>query len=154
MKKFKLIALALTSLFVFATFSTAAPSKDFGVVDLNKVIDNYTEAQKVAADLKVKENELQGFVEDAQKKVKEAKSPVEKKNLEEKFSEEFNIKRNAYVKSQSEKWDTIESNILKGIQEIYTRKKLEMVFNKQSVIVGGTDITDELIKNLNETVKK
>ncbi|OGI00177.1 MAG: hypothetical protein A2Y25_00320 [Candidatus Melainabacteria bacterium GWF2_37_15] len=154
MKKFKLIALTLISLFVFTTFSTAAPSKDFGVVDLNKVIDNYTEAQKVAADLKVKENELQGFVEDAQKKVKEAKSPVEKKNLEEKFSEEFNIKRNAYVKSQSEKWDTIESNILKGIQEIYTRKKLEMVFNKQSVIVGGTDITDELIKNLNETVKK
>ena len=154
MKKFKLLALTLISLFVFTTFSTATEAKDMGVVDLNKVIDNYTEAQKVAADLKVKENELQSFVEEAQKKIKDGKTPVEKKNLEDKFSEEFNIKRNAYVKAQSEKWDKVEDNILKGIQEIYTRKKMEMVFNKQSVILGGTDITDELIKNLNESAKK
>lgn len=139
---------------VFASFTVSAKPGDFAVVDLGKVVDNYTAAQKVAADLKIKESELQKFLIDAQKKVKEAKTPVEKNNLENKLSEEFNIKRNVFIKEQTEKWDVIENNIFKVIEEFYKTKKYEMVFNKQSVIIGGTDITDELIKKLNETPKK
>lgn len=159
MKKFKLVVSLLVCLLVFASvsvnaFSVSGNSRDFGVVDLNKVVDNYTKAQEVSAELKVKESELQKFVMKAQQKVKNAKTPLEKKNLEEKFGEEFNIKRQAFVKEQSEKWEAVENDIYDSIEEIYKDKKFDMVFNKQGVIIGGEDITDELIKKLNKEAKK
>ncbi len=154
MKNFKLFISFMAALLVLSSFSAQAKSGDFGVVDLSKVVDNYTEAQKVSADLKVKETDIQKFLLDAQKKVKAAKTPLEKKNLEEKFGEEFNIKRKAFIKEQTEKWEKIENTIFAEIEELSKRKKFEMVFNKQSVIVGGTDITEELIKKLNQKAKK
>lgn len=154
MKIFKLALSLLASMIVFTCFSAQSQAKDFGVVDLSKVIDNYTEAQEVAADLKVKEAKLKEFVLEAQNKIKAAKTPVEQKNLEEKFGQEFNLKRSAYAKEQTEKWGNIEDKIYNAIESMYKEKKMEMVFNKQSVIVGGTDITEELIKNLNKDAEK
>lgn len=154
MKKSGLFISVLVSLFLVTSCHAFVKNDEFGVVDLNKVIDNYTEAQKVTADLKVKESKLQEFVLEAQKKIKEAKTPVEKKNLEEKFGEEFNIKRNAYAKEQAEKWEQIENDIYKEIEELHSKKNFDMVFNKQSVIIGGVDITEELLKRLNDEAKK
>jgi len=140
-KKIKLFAFLVMSFCIFASCSVQAKAGDFGVVDLTKVVDNYTESQKLTAELKVKESELQKFLIDAQNKVKNAKTPLEKKNLEEKLGEEFNIKRTAFIKEQAEKWGVIENKILAEIDNFAKIKRFEMVFNKQSVIVGGVDIT-------------
>jgi len=131
-----------------------ASAKSPGVVDLTKVIENYTKAQEVSADLKVKETELQKFIADAQKKINDAKTPLEKKNIEEKLSEEFNIKRNVFAKEQAEKWQQIEEEIIVKINEVSKEKNLELILNKQAVIIGGEEITEEVIKRLNESVKK
>jgi len=154
MKKLRLLISTLICMVVFVSCTSAASAKDFGVVDLNKVIENYTKAQEVTADLKVKEAELQKFVVEAQKQLKEADTPVEKKNLEEKLGEQFNIKRQAFAKEQTQKWQEIEDEIFEQIEEMAKNKNLEMVFNQKSVIVGGVDITDEVIKQLNESVAK
>ena len=155
MKKLKLFTLLLSSLFVFTFFSAAAEAaKEIGVVNLNKVIENYSKAQEITANFKIKESELQQFVLNAQKKIKEAKTPLEKKNLEENLGEQFNLKRNAYAKEQSEKWQMIEADILNKTKALSKQKKFEMILNKSGVIVGGVDITDELIKKLNQDAKK
>lgn len=148
------ICLLFSMLMLTTAYTAKAKSTDFGVVDLNKVIDNYTQAQEVAAEIKVKEAELQKFLMDAQKKVKEAKTPVEKKNLEERLGEEFNIKRNAFVKEQSEKWEKVENNIFETIEELHKKNKFDLTFNQKSVIIGGTDITEEVIKELNKNAKQ
>lgn len=150
----KLLACLFACMLTFASYSTEAKPEDYGVVDLNKVIDNYTKAQEVSAELRVKESELQKFLVDAQKKVKDSKTPLEKKNLEEKLGEEFNIKRGAFIKEQSEKWENIENEIFKTIEEIQKRKKFDLVFNKQGIILGGNDITEEIISELNKGAKK
>ena len=64
MKSLKITFSTLLCFVMFASFSLAAQAKDFGVVNLNKVIENYSEAQKVSADLRVKESELQKFVQE------------------------------------------------------------------------------------------
>lgn len=97
---------------------------------------------------------LTQFALDATKKIEEAETPVEKKNLDEKLSQQFNIKKNAFAKEQSEKWESIQDNIFNCIEKVTKEKKLEMVFNKSAVIIGGVDITDEVIKKLNEEAKK
>lgn len=154
MRKLKLFISTLICMFMLISCACAVSAKNTGVVDLSKVIENYTKAQEVAADLKLKEGELQKFITEAQEKIKKAESPVEKKNLEEKLGEQFNIKRNAFAKEQSEKWQNIENKVFEKIKKVAAEKKLDIVLNKQSVIIGGNDITEEVIKQLNEDAKK
>jgi Skp family chaperone for outer membrane proteins len=151
LKNIKLLVASLAVVSILSSFSSKADAGQFGVVDLNKVVDNYSKAQEVTADLKMKEAELQKFLDDAQNKIKAAASPVEKKGLESKLGEQFNIKRSAYAKEQTEKWQVIEDDIYKTIEDLTKQKKFEMVFSKPGVVIGGTDITEEVIKSLNKT---
>ncbi len=154
MKIFKLLIATLICAVLTLSQATAAYAKETGVVDLTKVLENYTFAQEVSADLNVKKAELEKFVVEAQEKIKKSASPVEKKNIEEKLSEQFNIKRNAFAKEQAEKWQQVEDKVFEQIKQTASGKKLDMVLNKQSVIVGGEDITEEVIKKLNDAAKK
>jgi outer membrane protein len=149
MKNLKSAMLTIALLAVMAAAPMTAKAGEFAVVDVNKVVDNYGKAQEVTADLKVKESELQAFLKDAQSKIEAAKTPVEKQSLETKLGEQFELKRKAYLNSQTEKWQEIEKNITDTITSIAAKRKSEMVFNKSAVIVGGTDITEEVTKQLN-----
>ncbi len=154
MKKIKFLGLSLMCLIAVMLLNSAAYASNIGVVDLSKVIESYSKAQEVSADLKIKETELQKFIEDAQKKIEKAKTPVEKKNLEDRLGEQFNIKRNVFAKEQADKWQQIEDKVLKKITEVSKKQKMDIVLNQQSVIIGGKDITDEIIKQLNKETKK
>ena len=154
MKKIALILTILICSFIFVCTTAVAKTENIGVVNINKILENYTTAQEVTADLKVQEDELQKLVVDAKKQIKKAKTPLEKKNLEEKLTEQFSIKRNVYAKEQSEKWKKIENKVFAEIKKVAKNKKIDMVLNKQSVIIGGEDITDKVIDGLNKEAKK
>ncbi len=144
----------LTVMLLISGYSAESYAQGTAVINMDKIRDNYVEAQALTADLKLKDTELQKFVIDAQNQLNAAKTPLEKKNLEEKLSEQYNVKRNAYAKDQLEKWTIIEDVVIKTIKEISAAKKFDIVLNKQVVIDGGSDITDEVIKKLNEQAKK
>lgn len=150
LKKFFVLTAVMSIIFGCSAKSMAGGT---AVVDLDKIRDNYTAAQELAADLKVKEAELKTFIDNAQKQIDEAKTPLEKKNLEEKLGQQFNIKRNAYAKDQASKWAVIEDKVVSSIKEVSDAKKYDIVLNKQVVIDGGCDITDEIIAKLNAVVK-
>lgn len=153
MKMFKKSIVLLAVMVVALGCSAKSFAAGTAVVDLDKIRENYTKSQELTADLKVKETELQKFVVDAQKQIQEAKSPLEKKNLEEKLGEQFNIKRNAYAKDQAQKWGVIEDTVVKTIKAVSDAKKFDLVLNKQVVIDGGSDITDEVLAKLNTQAK-
>ena len=150
MKINKKIILSVAIASIAFGYSSKSIAGGNAIVDLDKIRENYTVAQELSADLQVKEAELQKFIDDAQKKIKEAKTKVEQQNLEEKLGQQFNIKRNAYIKDQAEKWNKVETSVITSIKEVSASKKYDMVFNKQMVIVGGTDITDDVLKILNK----
>jgi len=153
MKKFNfkrtVVLLAVMSLMI--GYSNKSNAGGTGVVDLDKIRDNYSAAQELTAELNVKEAELKQFITDAQKQIQDAKTPLEKKNLEEKLSRQFDIKRLASSKDQAQKWALIESSVIKSIKEVSAAKKFDLVLNKQVVIDGGVDITDEILAKLNTT---
>lgn len=153
MKKFKKLIVLLAVLLVIVGNSGKSSAAGTAVVDLDKIRENYSAAQVLSADLKIKESELQKFITTAQKQVQDAKTPLEKKNLEEQLGEQFNIKRNAYAKDQAEKWAKIENDVIVSIKEISTSKKFDLVLNKQIVIDGGCDITDDVLEKLNKSTK-
>ena len=153
MKMFKKTIVLLAVMSVICGYTAKSYAAGIAVIDLDKIRDNYTKSQELAADLKVKESELQKFVVDAQKQVQDAKTPLEKKNLEEKLGEQFNIKRNAYANDQSQKWSVIEDAVIKSIKEVSALNKYDIILNKQVVIDGGFDITDDVLTKLNTPAK-
>jgi len=153
MKIFKRTIVLLAVVCVIFGYSAKSYATGTAIVDLDKVRENYSVAQELAADLNVKETELKKFVEEAQKQIQNAKTPLEKKNFEEKLGEQFNIKRNAYAKDQAQKWNVIENVVVKTIKDVSNTKKFDLVLNKQVVIEGGADITDEVIAKLNAEIK-
>lgn len=141
------LAVAASGLILFSGLSTYA--QGIGVVDVDKVLNNYQKAEDVSADLKVKEADLQKFLADAQKQLKSATSPVDKKNLETKLSQEFKAKSDSFKEAQVQQWKQIEQNIFSAIDQVSQSKKLDIVLNKSSVLTGGADITDQVLSILN-----
>ena len=71
----------------------------------------------------------------ATKQIENAKSPLEKKNLDEKLGQQFKIKKEAFAREQTEKWEDIQNDIFACIKDLSKEKKLEMVFNKSAGIL-------------------
>jgi len=149
MKMFKRTVVLLAVISLMIGCSGKSNAEGTGTVDLDKIRENYAAAQELTAELNVKEAELKQFIVDAQKQIQNAKTPLEKKNLEEKLGQQFDIKRMASSKDQAQKWALIENAVIKSIKDISTAKKFDLVLNKQVVIDGGTDITDEVLAKLN-----
>jgi Skp family chaperone for outer membrane proteins len=145
----------LTVIFVAAiisilTFNTSAFAEQIGVIDLNKILQNYTKSESARVDLKSKKADLQKFVENARKIVEAAKTTTAKKSLEDKYNAELKQKVNAINADQTKKVQEIQTNIYSAIQSVAAQKQISTVLSKESVIMGGQDFTDEVIKVLNE----
>ena len=115
----------------------AAPSSNIGVVDMSKVItpDNQdaVEAQK----------QLQQAGEDMQKQFDEQSANMtdeQKQALFQKMQEEI-------FKGMKDKVDT-------AIGSVASTKGLSLVVDKRVVLYGGTDITDQVAKQLNDSQSK
>jgi len=149
MKSFKKCLVVFASLAVMGLSGLHAFAQQVGVVDLDRIVNNYSKAQDVSADLKVKEAELQKFLADAQKQLKDTTSPVEKKNLEDKLTQQFKAKSDEFKDAQIKQWKQIEDNIFSAIETVSKTNKLDVVLVKSSVLYGGTDVTEQILTLLN-----
>jgi len=152
MKSFKKYLVIFTVAVAVNLSGLHAFAQQVGVVDLDKIVNNYTKAQDVSADLKVKEAELQKFLADAQKQLKDTASPVEKKNLENKLTQQFKAKSDEFKDAQIKQWKQIEDNIFSSIETVSKTNKLDVVLVKSSVLYGGTDVTNQILNLLNTPV--
>lgn len=135
---------------VATVFTTgAALAQTIGTVDADKIISNYTKAQDVEADLKVKEAEIQKFIAEAQKKIKAASTPVEKSNLEKQLGEEFKQKQIDYRQLTIDESKKINQDIISAIESVAKKMNIELVLAKGAVFIGGDDITESVLKELN-----
>lgn len=149
MKSFKKYLVYFAAAAIISLPGLNAFAEQIGVVDLDKVVNNYTKAQDVSADLKVKEAELQKFLADAQKQLKDTASPVEKKNLEDKLTQQFKAKSDEFKDAQIKQWKQIEDSIFSAIETVSKTNKLDIILVKSSVLLGGSDVTDQILTLLN-----
>jgi outer membrane protein len=130
------------------TFNTGAFAEQLGVINLNQILQNYSKSQTARADIKNRETELQKFVENARKSVQTAKTTAEKKKLEDKYNTELKQKVAAINAEQTRKVQEIQADIFNAIKSIASQKQISTVLSKESVILGGEDLTDQVIKAL------
>lgn len=142
-----LAVLAVAGITGFSGLATFA--QGIGIVDLDRIVSDYNKAQDVSTDMKVKEAELQKFVADAQKQLKDTASPVERKNLEDKLTSDFKTKSDNFRDLQVKQWKQIEDSVFAAINQVSQSKSMDLILNKAGVIQGGTDITDQVLSVLN-----
>ncbi len=172
MKKFLLVAFPLM-LILFISGSIGQEMFKIGVVDTQKVLENYEkyiEADKLldAAEARLKEKldamgkeietlqerkeKTELFVEEAQ--TAELEEDIRKKQLE--AQQELNRGREVLLQKQKELFEPIFKEIEKLIIETGKAEKYDLILNKQAVLFVNEkyDITDKLIKAINKNAKK
>lgn len=148
MKKFFNILLAMA--FVLCVNCSAMAADDIGVVDIGLVWDKYQKSINISKTADEKDVELEKFLLDKKRLIAQGATPVERKNLEDKYAKEFQVKVEEAKKWYAAEQQTLETNVMNAIKTVSAQKALSVVLSKKTAIYGGVDITDEIIIILNK----
>ncbi len=117
-------------------------------VDVDRVLYEYSKSKEAEAQFQQQTQSLQAAVADAQKKIKAAASPVEKKNLEATYDKKIKAQAQKMQAEQIAKLKEIEADIFKAIDKV-SGGQYDTILKKSATIYCPNDITDEVIKKLN-----
>ena len=134
-------------------FAQATHPISIGIVDRDKVITSYPKAQQYADELKKSEDRVHKLIEDSNKQYEDAKnahkSPSELEGLQRRLQSSIDTE----VKQIQSRAQTLESQLEQDIDSAIKAeagsRKVDTVLMKQAVLVGGTDLTDGVVKRLN-----
>ncbi len=144
MKKILALAMVMTS-FVFAS----ASAEVIGVVDFDKVVDNYSKVKTLSDEISDKYAEIQRYTLDKEREYKKLSTPLERKNFEESMARELSKRQDAYLKLKVKKEAEIDTAIKNAIKQVAISNKIDTVVEKSVIFFGGIDITDKVVKALN-----
>ncbi len=144
MKKILALAMVMTS-FVFAS----ASAEVIGVVDFDKVVDNYSKVKTLSDEISDKYAEIQRYTLDKEREYKKLSTPLERKNFEESMARELSKRQDAYLKLKEKKEAEIDTAIKNAIKQVAISNKIDTVVEKSVIFFGGIDITDKVVKALN-----
>ncbi|MBX2859592.1 MAG: OmpH family outer membrane protein [Vampirovibrio sp.] len=155
MKGLKKSAVFFVLLFSFFLSTGASYADNVGYVDIQKVLTNYDRAQSLAADVKVKEAELRKMQADFVKQLEQnrkaqSKNPVGNSSLEKELNDKWTAKVNEFQSWANNKQKELDKSIEVSIQDVARLKGVDVVLSRQTVLLGGIDITTEVLNKLNQ----
>lgn len=137
-----------------ASLVASAEAAVVAKVDTKRLFEQYKEAQTSQSEFKKKaEAYQQEFMEKnrlLQEAQKEGKSKAELEKMTRKFESELKPKKEAVEKLDRELSARLKKKIEATIQEIARARGYAVVVDKQVVLYGGDDITDDVLKKLNK----
>lgn len=137
MRQGRKLALVFLLVFTAALLGGCNSSGNVGVIDVNKVMTESPKVKQFQDQLNVKGKELSDQLE----KDKASLSAADFQKKQETLYAEF-------MKMKQEMEGQIDSSIKQTLDGIAKDKKLGVILYKNGVAQGGTDITDEVIKQL------
>lgn len=168
MKAVKLTVLAVAATVVFSGAAMAKEAK-FAYVNLSKVFDSYNKTKEYDA---VLQKEADGFQKEREamiNKIKDGQSKLAlmKENEKQKLSDELDQQKQALVqfdqqkrgdlaKKRDDKVREILQEIQKIVEGIAKKDGYTFIFNDRVLVYGDStlEITDQVLKNLNDSYKK
>lgn len=151
----RLFTIVLSVLFVAIGGMRAANAADtIGTVDYDKLVRSYNKAQAFSDDMKSKEADLGKMQADFVKQIRETKvkqpnNPVAVEQLQKTLEQKLSAKMNEYRDNQEAQAKALESEMNSAIEGVAKSKSLSVILAKQTVLVGGTDITSDVLTRLN-----
>lgn len=139
---------------VIALSVTMANAEVIGIVDFDKVVDNYSKVKTVSNEISDKYAEIQRYSLDKEREYKKLSTPLERKSFEENVARELSKKQEAYLKLKEKKEAEIDLAIKNAIKQVAIDTKTTTVVEKSVVFFGGVDLTDKVVKQLNSGTSK
>ncbi len=136
-------------LFLFITMFAVqnyifAAENSVAVVDLQKLVSNSSQVKQLKQEHSKKMDELNKIIVNARGAIANETDSAKILQLEEKYTKEFNAKKQALEKDYNTKLSNIEKNIQAEITKKAQNDKYDYVFAKSVVLYGGKDITNEI----------
>jgi Skp family chaperone for outer membrane proteins len=154
MKRLLTLVLSLVCIAVAGFRMTAHAADTIGTVDYDKLVRSYNKAQSFSDDMKSKEADLEKMRADFVKQIREAKTkqpnnPVAVDQLQKSLEDKLSTKVNEYRSQQEAQAKSLEDEMNNAIENVAHSKNLSVILAKQTVFVGGTDITNDVLSRLN-----
>ncbi len=144
MNKLKL-GLVITALVAMTGIANAG---GVGYIDYAKVIDNYDYAQKATKEVDAKGLEMQQYLVDKEKEYKALDTPLKKQAFEQKTTQEFKAKEEAYITLKNKREQEVYNKVHDAAKAVMVEQKLDAIMDVRGVFVGGMDISDLVISKL------
>ena len=135
---FLIITMFAVQNYIFAMENSVA------VVDLQKLVSNSSQVKQLKQEHYKKMDELNKIIVNARGAIANETDSAKILQLEEKYTKEFNAKKQALEKDYNTKLSNIEKNIQAEITKKAQNDKYDYVFAKSVVLYGGKDITNEI----------
>ena len=151
MKKIILLFVAVSLIVMgFAMSASAAASKksssstatvsaeSVGIVDRGEILNNHPDLPTVR----------QKLADTARQKENEAKAAADKETDTAKKAQAVQAKRMELAQEEQKLMAPIYADCERAVREVATKKKLTLVLDKFVVLIGGVDITQDVIQQL------
>lgn len=135
---FLMVAMFALQNYIFAAENSVA------VVDLQKLVSNSSQVKQLKQEHSKKMDELNKIIVNARGAIANETDSAKILQLEEKYTKEFNAKKQALEKDYNTRLSNIEKNIQAEITKKAQNDKYDYVFAKSVVLYGGKDITNEI----------
>jgi Skp family chaperone for outer membrane proteins len=150
----KLFTATLLAVLVLGGARLVAMAEGIGVVNMDQVVGGYQKAQNLFADVKVREAEIRKMQADYARQLglnrsASSKSPVNNNTLEQELNGKLNASVNEFKDWSTGQQKELDKNIDVAIRDVSKRRALGVVVTQQAVVLGGTDITSDVISELN-----
>ena len=136
--------------------SHAQASSKVGVVDGEKLFDEYPSAQEATKKIADAQDELKEAIAESEKIYtefeKQKKSEAEKLTKQKELQTKIDLKAKDTKKMIESLSSKIEQDILQSIKVIAGEKGLDVVFDKRAVLHGGVDVTQPVLELLKKKV--
>ena len=145
----KILSILVVSSMMLSSVAFAAPEpQKIAVVDIQKVVSASAQVKALKASQEAKNKELAAFIKKAQEDVNKQTDVNKKKSLAESYEKQLKTKREANIKDYTTKLKAADANITAQIGKKATELGYTMVVPKSTVIWGGDDITETVLKGI------
>lgn len=121
-----------------------AQAESIAVVDLQQIVSNSSQVKQLKAEHSKKMDELNKIIINARGEISNETDENKILQLEEKYTKEFNSKKETLERDYNTKLSKIEKNIKDEISKKAQNDKYDYVFAKSVLLYGGKDITNEI----------
>lgn len=147
MKKWWVMAVAM----VLMALPANANSGKFGVVDF-QVLNATPQAQEAMNKVNAIQEKLQQELAKRSQQLEDARkrnaSETELQSMQQRFEQELQQLRAKGEESAKAAYAAYEDKVKQAIKSVASQRKVDLVFNKQALVQGGEDITEDVKKAL------
>lgn len=152
--RLSLLSLPIILVVAFITSSMAFADTVIGVVDIQKVFNEAKIVSEAKKEFAAKNADVEKEISKRQEKLNEASakkevSAAELKKMEDKFVEELKPLKQELTELDAKLTDRVKKNIDTAIKAVAKEQNITITFDKRTVLDGGIDLTDAVIKKLN-----